>query len=84
MNYVNILAKANNVKIIEICTIIFIAVVLIAFIASFIYKKVKHIPTGECSCCSYKKQCQKNKKEEECSDHGCCCCHQHNCDHKEK
>ena len=37
---------------IEIIVIIAVALIFIAVIGSFIYKKIHHLPTGECADCS--------------------------------
>ena len=45
----------NNYLWLEILVIISIMVFFTLLIANFIYKKVKHIPSGECACCQNKK-----------------------------
>lgn len=37
---------------IEIIVIIVVALIFIAVIGTYIYKKVHHLPTGECADCS--------------------------------
>ena len=35
----------------EILVILLVVIFLSAIIGSYIYKKIKHQPTGECACC---------------------------------
>lgn len=39
---------------IEIIVIIISLVIVGSVIGSYIYKKIKHLPTGDCACCSNK------------------------------
>ena len=45
----------NNYLWLEILVIIAIMFFFTSLIASYIYKKVKHIPTGDCAYCAQKK-----------------------------
>lgn len=40
---------------IEILVIVLVVAFLVFVIARYIYKKVHHLPTGECECCHSKK-----------------------------
>lgn len=53
---------------IEIIVIIVAVAIVSSVFASYIYKKAKHKPTGECSCCSnrMKKNLKKISKELKC------------------
>jgi hypothetical protein len=44
----------NNMQPIEIIVIVLTALFLLALIARYIYKKVHHLPTGECASCASK------------------------------
>ena len=41
---------------IEILAIVLVAAFLIAVLARYIYKKINHLPTGECACCHKSKK----------------------------
>lgn len=41
---------------IEIIVIICIILIFVAVIGSYIYKRIHHMPTGECACCKKKMQ----------------------------
>ena len=41
-------------KVIEIVTIVVSTLIVIGVLASYFYKRIKHIPTGDCSCCHNK------------------------------
>ena len=66
---------------IEITVIVLVSAFMVGFIANYIYRKVKKLPTGECACCGSHKR--KNalvrkyhKKYGKKEDHSCCChCH---------
>lgn len=50
---------------IEIIVIICIVLIFVAVIGTYIYKRIHHMPTGECACCKKRmlravKSCQKN------------------------
>ena len=45
----------NNFLWLEILTIVAIIVFFASLIGVYIYKKIKHIPTGECASCANKK-----------------------------
>lgn len=55
---------------IEIITILISSSIVIIVIGNYIYKKIKHLPTGECACCAkkgnnlVKKYYRKYKKKE--------------------
>ncbi len=53
---------------IEIIVILSAIAIVVAVIGTYIYKKITHKPTGECSCCSsrMKKNFQKISKEIKC------------------
>lgn len=53
---------------IEIIVILIAVGVVLGVIARFVYKRVHHLPTGECSCCSgrMKKNLKKISKELQC------------------
>ena len=40
----------------EILVLFLVGLFLVGLLGIYVYKKVKHIPTGECSCCYKKKQ----------------------------
>lgn len=53
---------------IEIIVIVCIVVIFLAVIGTYIYKRVHHMPTGECACCKKRmrraiKECQKTIKK---------------------
>lgn len=58
----------------EIIVIIVASSIVIGVLGRFIYKKVKHLPTGECASCSSKgnnllsQYRKKYKKKEKCSN----------------
>ncbi len=39
--------------VVAIITIVCVVVFLLTLLGVYIYKKVKHLPTGECSTCSF-------------------------------
>lgn len=39
---------------VEIVTIVVVSLIVVSIIGVFVYKKIKHLPTGECSCCKSK------------------------------
>ena len=41
---------------IEILVLFLVGLFLIGMLGIYVYKKVKHLPTGECACCCKKKQ----------------------------
>ena len=50
-------------QLIEILVIIFAVTVVSLVLGNYIYKKVKHIPTGECANCSNKNKANKMFKD---------------------
>lgn len=62
---------------IEIIVIIAAVAIVVAVIARYIYKRIKHMPVGECSCCSskMKKNFKRiaNELKSECKSEGCTC-----------
>ncbi|MCH5171787.1 MAG: hypothetical protein J1F31_03015 [Erysipelotrichales bacterium] len=61
---------------IEIIVIIITVLIIGSVIGNYIYRKIKHLPTGECACCQkkgnnlvkqYRKYYQKNKNECNCT-----------------
>lgn len=55
-------------KPIEIIVIICVVLIFVAVIGRYIYKRVHHMPTGECACCKNRmqhaiKECQKDMKK---------------------
>ena len=63
-------------KPIDIIVLVVILLVLGLIIGRYIYKRIKHMPTGECACCSTKKgvdRMVKNIKKELDNDKECCC-----------
>jgi hypothetical protein len=60
---------------IDIIIIVGVIVIVALIVGRYIYKRIKHLPTGECSCCSTKKsvgRMVKNVQKE--IDNECCCC----------
>lgn len=47
--------------IIGIIVIIFCVLVVGGVVVNHFYRKIKHLPTGDCACCSKKGKNQKNK-----------------------
>ena len=59
----------------EILIIIAAVGIVAGNIAAYIYKKKKHIPTGECNCCSSSKKMNKilsNVRNELDKENNCC------------
>ena len=59
----------------EILIIIAAVAIVLGNIIAYIYKKKKHIPTGECSCCSSSKKMNKilsNVRNELDKENNCC------------
>lgn len=58
--------------------IVIIACILIigGVLGNYIYKRIKHLPTGECACCASKMKKKKNKlvKEYYKAKKECSCC----------
>ncbi|MEA5061106.1 MAG: hypothetical protein VB015_01645 [Erysipelotrichaceae bacterium] len=61
----------------EIIVIVVAASIVLGVLGTFIYKKIKHLPTGECSSCSvkgnnllsqYRKKYKKKSKCSNCKD----------------
>ena len=46
----------NNTLWIEILVISLVVVFFASLIGVYIYKKINHIPTGDCACCAAKKK----------------------------
>ena len=44
---------------VEITIIVVAVAIVVAFIATYIVRKLKGKPTGECACCSHAKTCKK-------------------------
>ena len=64
-------------KPIDIIVLVVVIIVIGLIIGRYIYKRIKHMPTGECSCCSTKRgvsRMVKNVKKEIDSEKECCCC----------
>ncbi len=65
----------------DIVILVVVAAVVLAIVGTYIYKRVKGLPTGECSCCSsrMKKSVKKAMKDiklddlDENDDCGCGC-----------
>ena len=55
-------------ELIEILLIAFCVFVVISVIGSYIYKKIRHLPTGECTCCQKKMKREINKIKRELSE----------------
>lgn len=64
---------------IDIIVLVFAISAVVLVIAGYIYKVIKKIPTGECACCSKKRNVNrmlKNvKKELDEAKEECNCCH---------
>ena len=45
-------------KPIEIIVIIVSVLIVTSVIGSYIYKRIKHMPTGDCACCNARKGAQ--------------------------
>lgn len=60
---------------IEIVIIVVVSIIVVSIIGVYIYKKIKHIPTGECGCCSSKPKniVKEYHKQYGKKDHKCCC-----------
>ncbi len=60
---------------IEIMVIISVVLVLSLIIGSYIYKRIKGIPTGECGCCSEKRKAKEmfNNIRNELNNEKCNC-----------
>ncbi len=54
-------------------TIIFITLLFSYLIGSYIYKKMHHLPTGECGCCKAKMQKAIKKGMRDYHKEKCCC-----------
>ena len=52
---------------IEILVIVIVIAFLSTLLGAFIYKKIHHLPTGECACC------HKSRKKLLKEYHKCCC-----------
>ncbi len=39
---------------IEIIVIVITSLIVIGVIGNYVYRKIKHLPTGECACCKNK------------------------------
>lgn len=52
-------------ELIEILLIVFCVLVVISVIGSYVYKKIRHLPTGECACCQKKMKKDFNKIRKE-------------------
>ena len=64
-------------KPIDIIVLVVVISVIALIIGVYIYKRVKHIPTGECSSCSTKRgvnRMVKNIRKELCDEEKSCCC----------
>ena len=62
---------------IEIIVIIGVVAIVSLVVGRYVYKRVKHLPTGECACCSSKKNVNrmlKNVKKELDEEKTCCKC----------
>ena len=46
----------NNYLWLEVLVISAILIFFTLLVANFLYKKVKHVPTGECACCANAKK----------------------------
>ena len=62
--------------IIDIIILVSVIAIIAIITGIYIYKKVHHMPTGECSCCSTKngmKRMIKKAKKELAKEEKCCC-----------
>lgn len=61
---------------IEIIVIIACVLIVGGVLGNYIYRKIKHLPTGECACCQNKKgvnKLVKNYRDKYPKDDNCCC-----------
>lgn len=60
---------------IEIIVILFACVVVFSVIGNYVYRRIKHLPTGECACChkSGTKLVKQNKKRKQQEEKWACC-----------
>ena len=62
-------------KIIDLIVILSILVIISLIIGRYIYKRKNNLPTGECACCSSKRNVKNmfNQINKELKQEHCCC-----------